>query len=109
MIYSLMKSYALELSQFGIRSNAISPGMVDAGMAKIAYEIDDAYHACVDTSIPLGHMQPLQSVVDIFVFLCSKSADYMNGTVITVDGGAHLVNKHDVPIYYEKILKKTDQ
>eukprot|EP01084_Bolivina_argentea_P309022 534488_1 len=102
---SLMKSYALELTQFGIRSNAISPGIVDAGMARVYYESDPAYRGCVDSTIPMKKLQPLQSVVDIFVFLCSDASDYLNGSVVNLDGGAGLINKHTVPIYYDTLKK----
>eukprot|EP01084_Bolivina_argentea_P074506 135152_1 len=101
-INSMMKQFALELAQYGIRSNVLSPGIVKTGMALHQYKTDKGYKESVDSSIPLRKMQPLESVVDMFVYMCSKSSDYMNGSVITVDGGCHMVNKHTVPIYYKK-------
>jgi NAD(P)-dependent dehydrogenase (short-subunit alcohol dehydrogenase family) len=41
-------------------------------------------------AIPLGHMQPLDSVSDAFLFLCTSAASYMTGSVLTVDGGCSL-------------------
>ena len=86
----LMRSFARELADKGIRANAIAPGIVSVGMAKHQWDTDPVYQARAKKAIPLGHMQPLESVADAFVFLCSPAASYMTGAVLTVDGGCSL-------------------
>ncbi len=86
----LMRSFARELADRGIRANAIAPGIVSVGMAKRQWDTEPAYQARAKKAIPLGHMQPLDSVADAFVFLCSPAARYMTGAVLTVDGGCSL-------------------
>lgn len=86
----LMRSFARELAPKGIRSNAIAPGIVSVGMAKLQWDTDPTYRARAEKAIPLGHMQPLESVADAFLFLCSPAASYMTGSVLTVDGGCSL-------------------
>ncbi len=86
----LMRSFARELADKGIRANAIAPGIVSVGMAKQQWDTDPVYQARAKKAIPLGHMQPLDSVADAFVFLCSPAASYMTGSVLTVDGGCSL-------------------
>ncbi len=86
----LMRSFARELAQQGIRANAIAPGIVNAGMARKQWDTDPSYQARARRAIPLGMLQPLDSVADAFLFLCSDAATYMTGSVLTVDGGCSL-------------------
>ena len=85
----LMRSFARELAP-RVRANAIAPGIVGAGMAKIQWDTDPTYRARAQRAIPLGVMQTLESVVSAFLFLCSPAASYMTGSVLVVDGGCSL-------------------
>ena len=85
----LMRTFARELAP-NIRANAIAPGIVAAGLAKRQWDMEPDYRARAQKAIPLGQMQPLQSVVDAFLFLCSGAASYMTGSVLLVDGGCSL-------------------
>lgn len=86
----LMRSFARELADKGIRANAVAPGIVSVGLAKHQWDTDPSYRARAQKAIPLGEMQPLDSVANAFLFLCSPAADYMTGSVLLVDGGCSL-------------------
>ncbi len=86
----LMRGMARELATHGIRVNAVAPGIVSVGMAKKQWDTDPKYHARAIKAIPLGFMQPPESVADAFVFLCSEASDYMTGSTLLVDGGCSL-------------------
>jgi NAD(P)-dependent dehydrogenase (short-subunit alcohol dehydrogenase family) len=86
----LMRSFARELADKGIRANAVSPGIVSVGLAKHQWDTDPSYKARAQKAIPLGFMQPLESVANAFLFLCSRASDYMTGSVLLVDGGCSL-------------------
>lgn len=86
----LMRSFARELADKNIRANAIAPGIVSVGMAKRQWDTDPVYQARARKAIPLGFMQPLESVANGFLFLCSEAADYMTGSVLLIDGGCSL-------------------
>lgn len=86
----LMRSFARELADKGIRANCIAPGIVGVGMAKRQWDTDPVYKARASKAIPLGFMQPLDSVANGFLFLCSPAADYMTGSVLVMDGGCSL-------------------
>ena len=66
------------------------PGIVGAGMALKMYEEDADYKARTDRAIPLGYLQPPESVADAFAFLCSDMSSYMTGATLVVDGGGSL-------------------
>jgi NAD(P)-dependent dehydrogenase (short-subunit alcohol dehydrogenase family) len=87
---ALMRGFARELAPSGIRANAIAPGIVAAGMAKRQWDSDPSYRARAQRAIPLGTMQPPESVAHAFLFLCSDLASYMTGSVLLVDGGCSL-------------------
>jgi NAD(P)-dependent dehydrogenase (short-subunit alcohol dehydrogenase family) len=86
----LMRGMARELASKGIRVNAVAPGIVAVGMAKRQWDTEPDYRRRAERAIPLGFMQPPESVAGAFVFLCSDASDYMTGATLLVDGGCSL-------------------
>jgi NAD(P)-dependent dehydrogenase (short-subunit alcohol dehydrogenase family) len=86
----LMRGFARELAADGIRANAVAPGIVGAGMAKRQWDTDPNYRARAQRAIPLGYLQPVETVANAFLFLCSPAASYMTGSILLVDGGCSL-------------------
>lgn len=86
----LMKTMALELAGYGIRVNAVAPGIVAAGMAKHQMEHEPQYAQRVASIVPLGRMQTVEDVASATAFLCSDDAAYMTGATLLVDGGCSL-------------------
>lgn len=87
---ALMRSFARELAPDNIRANAIAPGIVGVGLAKRQWDTDPGYRARAQKAIPLGEMQPPESVAHAFLYLCSPMASYMTGSVLLTDGGCSL-------------------
>lgn len=69
---------------------AIAPGIVSVGLAKRQWDTDPSYRARAQKAIPFGHKQPLESVGNALLFLCSPAADHKTGAVLLVDGGCSL-------------------
>jgi len=86
----LMRGMARELASSGIRVNSIAPGIVDAGMAKRQWDTEPDFRARAQKAIPLGFLQPPETVADAFIYLCSDASDYMTGTTFLIDGGCSL-------------------
>jgi len=86
----LMRGMARELAAKGIRVNAVAPGIVAVGMAKRQWDTEPDYRRRAERAIPLGFMQPPETVAGAFIFLCSDASDYMTGATLLVDGGCSL-------------------
>jgi NAD(P)-dependent dehydrogenase (short-subunit alcohol dehydrogenase family) len=89
-IKALMRGMARELAAHGIRVNSIAPGIVAVGMAKRQWDTEPDYRRRAEKAIPLGTMQPPESVADAMIFLASGAADYLTGATLLVDGGCSL-------------------
>lgn len=78
------KSIARELAEFGIRVNAVAPGLTDTGMGN--YKSEDELKKTLDRT-PLGRMAQPEEIADAIYFLTSSSASYITGQILQVDGG----------------------
>jgi len=82
----LTKQMALEWGPDQIRSNAVAPGLIDAGMSEPIYADGDIRRQR-EARVPLGRLGTAQDVADAVLFLLSDEAAYINGTELLVDGG----------------------
>jgi NAD(P)-dependent dehydrogenase (short-subunit alcohol dehydrogenase family) len=89
-VRQLARGFARELAGKNIRANVVAPGIVSVGLAKRQWDNDPGYRARAQKAIPLGYMQPPESIAHAFLYLCSPLADYMTGSVLLVDGGCSL-------------------
>ncbi len=83
-VNSLTKSLSLLLRDKKIRVNSIAPGLVSTPM--IEGNSQTFYDKLAETN-PLGRVAKPEDVAKIVKFLLSSDSDYINGQVITADGG----------------------
>jgi meso-butanediol dehydrogenase / (S,S)-butanediol dehydrogenase / diacetyl reductase len=84
-VVHLTKQLAVELGDYGVRVNCVSPGPVKTKLAAAVHSPDiiKAYYE----AIPLNRSATVQDIAETVIFLCSEKASYITGQMIAVDGG----------------------
>jgi len=86
--YSVVKTGLIGLTRYlatywaekNVRCNALCPGGVKNDQ-------DEAFLDSVQSLIPLGRMANRNEYMGAIVFMCSDSASYLNGAILSMDGG----------------------
>jgi NAD(P)-dependent dehydrogenase (short-subunit alcohol dehydrogenase family) len=86
-VLALTRQMAVEWAPYGIRANAICPGVIDTPMLRL---MDDpvAGRAYLDSGVPLRRLGTADEVAALIVFLASEDASYLTAAAIPVDGGS---------------------
>lgn len=82
-VNGMTKSLARELAPFGIRVNAVAPGIIETDMVRRLPK--EMIEPLIQT-IPLGRIGKPEDIANAFVFLASDMASYITGVVLSVDG-----------------------
>lgn len=91
-ILSMTKTLAIEWGKYGIRLNAIAPGVIEnTGGSEILFSSEKAVEQ-VKKINPLGSVGQLNDIADAAAFLVSDQSRYVNGDCMTVDGGQWMAN-----------------
>lgn len=85
-IAQLTKALSNEWAQRGINVNAIAPGYMDTDNIA-AIKADPVRNGQILERIPAGRYGTPGDLSGALIFLASKASDYVNGTILTVDGG----------------------
>lgn len=85
-VAQLTKAFANEWASKGINVNAIAPGYMDTNMNRNLIN-DKLRNNEIISRIPSGRWGTPEDLKGITIFLASRASDYINGTVIPVDGG----------------------
>lgn len=88
-LISLTKSLATNLGKRKIRVNAVAPGWINTDMGADATGVS---REAMDKT-PLGRNGNPEEVANLIDFLLSEKASYVNGSVIEIDGGYHIVDE----------------
>ncbi|MFC4262051.1 SDR family NAD(P)-dependent oxidoreductase [Ferruginibacter yonginensis] len=85
-VASLLKAFANEWAQHGITVNGIAPGYIATANTKLLREDKDR-NAAILARIPAARWGETTDLTGAYLFLSSPASDYINGTILTVDGG----------------------
>jgi 2-dehydro-3-deoxy-D-gluconate 5-dehydrogenase len=85
-IASLIKAFANEWASKGINVNGIAPGYIATDNTE-ALRADPIRSKSILDRIPANRWGETEDFKGVTVFLASKASDYLNGTIVTVDGG----------------------
>lgn len=85
---ALSSQVCIEYGPLGITSNVISPGPIGGteGMDRLAKKVKEGENPW--KVIPSGRIGSVKDIADATVYLFSDAANYVNGEVLVVDGGA---------------------
>ncbi|MFO8058658.1 MAG: SDR family oxidoreductase [bacterium] len=86
-VICMTKAYAKELGSFGVRTNAICPGLTETKFSKVLIETEAIYQAALQT-IPMNRHAAPDEMAGIALYLASEASSFTNGAVMVVDGGS---------------------
>ncbi len=90
-IEAMTRAMALDLAPYGIRVNAIVPGLIRT------YDIDDALAAERGQVVPMARLGDPEDLAGPTIFLATEDARYITGACLVVDGGV-LVQQRSTPL-----------
>src|SRR5450830_213908 len=86
-IIGFTKTWSRELGPKGVRVNAVAPGFINTPMVAAMPEklLQD-----LQAKVPLKRLGRPEEIANVYAFLASDEASYINGAVIEVSGGMSL-------------------
>lgn len=88
---NLTRSLALALGKYGIRVNAVNPGLCSTAMGKALVEDPEKAKRFIERTA-LGRLGEPEDVAPVIVFLASPEAGFVTGATVAVDGGTSASN-----------------
>jgi 3-oxoacyl-[acyl-carrier protein] reductase len=85
-LIGLTREAARELAAYGIRVNAVCPGVIETEMTA-ALRQNEAMMARWLEEIPQGRLGQPEEVAGLVLFLCSRASAYITGQAFNIDGG----------------------
>lgn len=90
-VLAMTRTLAAEWGHYGIRVNALAPGvMVTEGASKNLKFDTEQVQKSIAQKVPAGRLATVDEIAELALFLCSSKASYITGDVMTADGGACL-------------------
>ena len=94
-VAQLAKAMAVEYGQYNIRTNCVCPGTIDTPFVQQAVKkysertgtLVQEVLKDLENAQPIKRLGTADEVANLVLFLCSDLASYMNGSIISIDGG----------------------
>jgi 3-oxoacyl-[acyl-carrier protein] reductase len=83
-IIGFTKSLSKEVGRFGVRVNAICPGLVETRMTET---IPDQMREMIKRLTSLGRMGKPDEIASLIAFLASDESSFITGSIVNIDGG----------------------
>ena len=83
-LIGMTKTLARELGRKGVTVNAVAPGFIATDMVK---KMPAEVLKSMEDKVPLKRLGQPEEIAAAYLFLASDDANYINGTVLSVDGG----------------------
>jgi 3-oxoacyl-[acyl-carrier protein] reductase len=86
-VIGFVKTWAKELGKKGIRANAVCPGFVATPILKA---MPEKVIQAMEDRVPMKRMAQPEEIANLYAFLASDEASYINGAAIEITGGLTL-------------------
>lgn len=83
----MTSALAHELAPYHINVNAIAPGLIRTALTERSFGSEEALLKRAQEKTPLGRPGMPEDLVGGVVFLCSRTADFVTGHTLVIDGG----------------------
>ena len=83
-LIGMTKTWGKELGRKGITVNAVAPGFIETSMVE---SVPEKVLDQLKQTIPLQRLGKPEDIANAYLYLASDEANYVNGTVLHVDGG----------------------
>ena len=83
-LIGMTRTWARELGPKGITANCVAPGFIDTEMVR---SVPEKVMRQIVARTPAGRMGRPEEVANVYLFLASDLASFVNGAVVGVDGG----------------------
>jgi 3-oxoacyl-[acyl-carrier protein] reductase len=87
----MTRAMALDLAPYGVRVNAVVPGLI------LTYDLSEADAIERGKVVPMGRLGAPEDLAGPTVFLATEDARYITGACLVVDGGV-LVQQRSTPV-----------
>jgi NAD(P)-dependent dehydrogenase (short-subunit alcohol dehydrogenase family) len=89
-LIGMMRTWALELGEFGITANAVAPGPIETDMFHQVLPADDARIEVLARSIPVRRIGQPDDVARAVMFLADPASGFITGQTLFVCGGSSI-------------------
>lgn len=86
-VSGITRTMAVELAPFGIRVNAVAPGMIRTPMTAVMFENPENVKR-IRAAHPIGREGEPEEIAAVIAFLLSEDSSFITGVVLPVDGGS---------------------
>ena len=86
-VIGLTQNMAADYGPYGVRVNAISPGMILTPINEDRFRDNAWFQDLLLTGTPLGRVGAPQDIANGIAFLCSDEASFITGHTLVIDGG----------------------
>lgn len=83
-VIGLTKTWSKELAPKGVRVNAVAPGFVETDMLE---SVPDKILDKIRDKTPLKRLGKTEDIANAYLYLASEEANFVNGNILSVDGG----------------------
>jgi len=101
-VVALTEVAAMELGPAGVRVNAVAPGLVRTSATGPLWDIPGVVEEYVENT-PAGRFAEPDEVAGLVAWLVSDEASFVNGSLYSIDGGAHTRRYPDVIAAVERL------